>query len=262
MPLRPADNSHFVPPRCHTLAVSVIIPTWNEANYLPKAITSARLSGAQEVVVVDGGSTDGTITFAVQWADQFLQTERGRAVQMNFGAAHARGEILCFLHADCALSPRALFQASIYLSRPGIAAACFRQHHLSDDWRFRLLDAGATARVRCFGWVYGDQGVVVRRQLFQQVGGFPELPIFEDVALCRKLQRFGRIIVLPAAIYVSPRRWEGRCFWSVTVSNWWLAGAYALGLAPQRLAGWRLHRALSTRPFQFVNNQHLRDLPA
>lgn len=219
--------------------VSVIIPTWNEVGYLESAIWSARRNGAGEVIVVDGGSSDGTAALAAQWADCVLHTRRGRAAQMNLGAFQARGEILCFLHADCILSPGALRQAVHYLLRPNIAAACFRICHLSADWRFRLLDAGACARVRLWGWAYGDQGLVVRKQLFVQVGGFPDLPIFEDVALCRQLRRFGRIVLLPARVGASPRRWHRRNFWVVAATNWLLAAAYALGISPHQLAPFR-----------------------
>ncbi|GBD35984.1 PGL/p-HBAD biosynthesis glycosyltransferase [bacterium HR36] len=222
-----------------TRAFSVIIPTYNEAASLAAAIYSARRSGAGEIVVVDGGSTDATCTLAAQLADRLLQTAPGRATQMNVGAHQARGDWLCFLHADCLLTPQALRQAARYLSRDGVAAACFRQYHLRRDWRFRCLDAGACARVRCLGLAYGDQGLVLARRLFHRIGGFPEMPIFEDAALCRKLQAYGKILVLPCMIYVSPRRWHARSFWGVTLTNWFLLAAWCLGVPHSWLARFR-----------------------
>lgn len=233
---KPRDTGqlHFVSGSAQS--VSVIIPTLNEAAYLARAIESARQNGAGEIIVVDGGSTDATCRIAIELADRWLSSQRGRAVQMNYGAQHARGEWLCFLHADCVLARDALALAVRYLTRPGIVAACFRQRHFTEDWRFRFLDAGAHLRTRWLGLAYGDQGLVIHRRTFEQLGGFPIVPIFEDALLCHKLQRFGRIVILPRPIFVSPRRWYASSFWAVTLRNWLLFVAWQLGVSLPTLA--------------------------
>lgn len=237
--LEPSNSVAAPLNRPTTQAFSVIIPTFNEAAYVAQAIHSARSNHVGEIIIVDGGSTDATCRIAEQWEARVLQTRRNRAAQMNYGALHARGEWLCFLHADCHLSAKALSRAARYVNRPGVAAACFCQRHWPASWHFRWLDAGANLRTRCLGLAYGDQGLIVRRDIFLEIGGFPEIPIFEDAAFCRKLLRFGRLILLPATIYVSPRRWLARSFWSVTINNWVLFAAWQAGLSPTILARFR-----------------------
>src|SRR5947209_6916591 len=159
--------------------VSVIIPTLNEEGALGETLRLLRAQAPHEIIVADGGSTDATPHIA-RSADLFLQGPPGRAAQMNDGARHATGDVLLFLHADCSLEPGAVAAAERCLQKRGVAAGCFRMTVQAPSPVFRLIDAAATARVRLTGLIYGDQGLFITRQPFEEVGGFPELRLMED----------------------------------------------------------------------------------
>jgi len=215
--------------------VSVIIPTLNEANCLGEALRLLRHQGPREVIVVDGGSTDGTCEIA-RGADQLLWGARGRAAQMNLGAAHATGDVLLFLHADCSLEAGALAEAERCLRRARVVAGCYRMTVTAPGLAYRLIGLAATARVGLTGLVYGDQGLFVRREVFERVGGFPPLRLMEDVFISMKLRRLGRVVVVPRRVYVSARRWEKQGVVRQTLRNWALTALAAGGADPDRLA--------------------------
>jgi rSAM/selenodomain-associated transferase 2 len=217
--------------------VSIIIPTLNEASCLPETLRSVREQRPHEIIIADGGSTDATYDLAAA-ADVVLRGPRGRAPQMNLGAAHATGDILLFLHADCILEPGGVDAASRCLRRPDVAAACFRMRVLADGWAFRSIDFFATARVRLTGIIYGDQGIAVRRERFERVGGFPNLRLMEDVFFSLKLRRTGQMVVAPRHIYVSARRWHRQGVVRQTLRNWKLTALAAAGVHPDRLAAY------------------------
>jgi rSAM/selenodomain-associated transferase 2 len=219
------------------VSVSVIIPTWNEEACLGETLRRLRGEGPDEIIVADGGSTDATCHVARE-ADRVLQGLRGRAAQMNHGAAHAGSDVLLFLHADCALEPGALAAAEQALRGRRVAAGCFRMTVTAGAPVYRLIDACATARVRLTGLVYGDQGLFVRREVFKQVGGFPPLRLLEDVFISRALRRLGRVVVAPRRIFVSPRRWQRRGVVRTTLRNWALTALAAGGVHPNRLAAY------------------------
>ena len=218
------------------MSVSVVIPALNEAACLAETIRSVRLENPCEILVVDGGSTDGTCE-AAREADRVLRGPRGRAAQMNLGAAHASGEVLLFLHADCTLERGALRAAERRLGGRNVAAGCFRMRVTAPSPVYRLIDACATARVRLTGLVYGDQGLFVERRRFERLGGFPPLGFMEDVFLSRMLHRQGRMVVAPKRIFVSPRRWRRQGVVRQTLRNWTLTALAAGGVHPDRLAG-------------------------
>lgn len=217
------------------MAISVIIPTLNEAACLPDALRRLRALRPHEILVVDGGSTDGTCSLAVD-ADRLLQGPRGRAVQMNHGAAHATGDVLLFLHADCWLEDGALAAVENCLARRGVAAGCFRMCVEAAGWLYRCIDFCATARVQLTGLIYGDQGFFLKRQLFRQLGGFPPLRFMEDAYFSKVLRRHGRLVVAPRRIFVSPRRWQRRGLIRQTLRNWGLTALAVAGVHPDRLA--------------------------
>jgi rSAM/selenodomain-associated transferase 2 len=216
------------------MRISVIIPTLNEAAALPAALASLRTQKPHEIIVVDGGSSDGTTELAGEV--RVLTGVRGRAAQMNFGAKHATSDGLLFLHADCTLEDGALDEAARLLQRPNVAAGCFRMTVPRGEWLYRSIDASATARVRLFGIIYGDQGLFLRRDVFERVGGFPELRLMEDVFLSLKLRRLGRVVVARSRIYVSARRWQRVGIVRQTLRNWALTAAATAGVHPDRLA--------------------------
>jgi rSAM/selenodomain-associated transferase 2 len=219
------------------MPISVIIPTLNEAGCLADTLRALRRQHVREIIVADGGSTDGTSAAAVA-ADLFLEAPRGRACQMNAGAAHAQGDGLLFLHADCTLEAGGLEAAEHALRRPGVAAGCFTMTVAAAGPLYRLIDASATARVRLTGLVYGDQGLFVTKQCFQQLGGFPPLRLLEDLFFSRRLRRRGRIVVVRPRIFVSPRRWQQAGLVRQTLRNWSLTALAAGGIHPDRLAAY------------------------
>jgi rSAM/selenodomain-associated transferase 2 len=215
--------------------VSVIIPTLNEAACLGETLRELRAQRPHEILVVDGGSTDVTCELAAA-ADRLLRGPRGRAAQMNHGAARATGDVLLFLHADCTLEHGALTEAVTCLGRRGVAAGCFRMRVRADGRLYRMIDAAATARVRLTGLVYGDQGLFLKREVFERVGGFPPLRLMEDIFLSKELRRRGRVAVAPRQIFVSPRRWRHQGVLRQTLRNWALTALAAGGVHPDRLA--------------------------
>jgi rSAM/selenodomain-associated transferase 2 len=217
------------------MSVSVIIPALNEAAGIGVCLRSLRPQHPHQIVVVDGGSTDETVLAAAD-ADRVLSAPRGRARQMNAGAAQATGDLLLFLHADCTLQAGALAEAARLLAQPGIIAGCFAMTVRAAGALYRCIDACAAARVRLTGLIYGDQGLFVRRRDFQRLGGFPCLRLMEDVFFSRTLSRYGRLVVGRARIFVSPRRWQQTGLVRQSLRNWSLTALAAAGVHPDRLA--------------------------
>ncbi len=215
--------------------VSVIIATLNEASCIAAAIAALRRQQTREIIVADGGSTDDTMYLA-RAADLVVAAPRGRAAQMNAGAAHAQGEHLLFVHADCTLADGALTAIGPALRRPSVIAGCFAMRVAAAGLLYRCIDACATARVRLTGIAYGDQGLFLRRRDFERLGGFPPLRFMEDVFFSRTLRRHGRVVVLPHAIHVSPRRWQWTGIVRQTLRNWTLTALALGGISVDRLA--------------------------
>ncbi len=231
---RPGDSMPQTPGT--TPRVSVIIPALNEAARIAETIAAARAAGADEVVVVDGGSRDATIPQAAG-ADRVLSSLPGRAVQQNRGAAVATGNVLVFLHADCLPAPGSITVLRDVLNRdPDIVGGCFQQRIDAAGWAYRLWEWGNLRRVLWWRMAYGDQGLFLRRDVFTAIGGFPEWPLMEDVGLMERLRGRGRFVVLWPRLVVSARRWRKRGLLRQTALNWTLLTLYALGVAPKHLA--------------------------
>jgi rSAM/selenodomain-associated transferase 2 len=162
---------------------------------------------------------------------------RGRGHQLNAGAYAASGDVLLFLHADCWLEPDALAQIEKSLDEHNIVGGAFRQRIEHEGSVFRWLEWGNAARVRWRRLPYGDQGIFLRRETFEALGGFPEVRLMEDVLLMQGLRRGGhRIKLLPGPLHVDPRRWLANGVIRQTLKNWTLVTGLALGIAPNRLA--------------------------
>lgn len=217
------------------MSVSIIIPTLDESQCIAATIASLRAQRPLEIIVADGGSTDETIELAKE-ADLVIAAPRGRAAQMNAGAARARGAHLLFWHADCTLQDGGLIALSRALRSPTVAAGCFTMHVAAEGMAYRAIDACASGRVRLTGVVYGDQGLFVRREDFWRVQGFPPVRFLEDVLLSQRLRRLGRVVVVPHAIFVSPRRWQKVGLVRQTLRNWALTGLALAGVSPDTLA--------------------------
>ena len=216
-------------------AVSVIIPTLNEETSLGATLDAlARLHGNVEVIVVDGGSRDGTLALARLRGVRTLEAGRGRGVQLHAGACAARGGVLWFLHADTIPPANAVEHILRALRRPAIVGGNFRLRFDGARWTARVVTALQPLLVR-FGLVYGDSAIFVRRQEYERAGGFRPFPLFEDLDLVQRLRRRGRMVRLPAAVVTSSRRFEERNF-LLTFACWvGLQLLFWLGVSPHRL---------------------------
>jgi rSAM/selenodomain-associated transferase 2 len=218
--------------------ISVVIPVLNEEARIGSRLDElANQSGLVEVVVVDGGSTDGTRSRVTgREGVRLIEAERGRASQLNAGAAVATGEVLLFLHADVALPSDAARWVHAALRNSEVVAGAFRTWTVSDLGPSRLgpLLHLADIRSRYSGLPYGDQALFVRRAAFAQAGGYPAQPLMEDLELSRRLRRLGQICTVPARVQVSGRRFLARPIAYTLAVNVFPA-LYALGVSPARL---------------------------
>lgn len=222
------------------MRISVIIPALNEGTQMADAIRRTREAGASEIIVVDGGSTDRTLA-AADAADQVILSPSGRARQQNAGAAAATGDVLSFLHADCRLPLDGLSAISAALDDDRCVGGCFRQAIAGDGLGYRLLETGNAWRVRMLGWAYGDQGIFVRRSVFEELGGFPDVPLMEDLYFMKRLKRKGRLTLLHARLQVSPRRWQSQGIVRQTLRNWRYIALAHCGVPLDRLASSYTH---------------------
>jgi rSAM/selenodomain-associated transferase 2 len=221
----------------NSLRVSVVIPTLNEASTILACLTRLADQGADEIVVADASSPDGTADLAASHATCVVVAPRNRGVQQNQGAAATSGEILLFLHADCWLDPDALPWLRRFVARhPRVPGGCFRMYVEDPDPLFRAIDTCAHWRAGLLGIPYGDQGFFVPRWAFNQAGGFPEVRLMDDVLLALRLRKLGRLAVLPPRIHVSPRRWKKQGLVRQTLRNWCLTSLAAVGAHPDTLS--------------------------
>jgi len=216
--------------------VSVIIPALNESANIAAAVETARAAGVEQVIVSDGGSQDDTVEIAEKYGAQVVLSNPGRAIQQNAGAAEARGEILLFLHADCQLPADAVKQIGEVIADGQTSFGAFQQKIDAPGWPYRWLSSGNAARLRYLGLAYGDQGIFVKRELFQHVGGFPAEPLMEEVVLMKRLRKNGRPALLAGPLKVHARRWQSRGIVTQTLRNWCLLAAFQLGVSPRKLA--------------------------
>lgn len=224
-------------PRTQAGLVSVIIPTLNEERTLPTTLRSLPLSPATEVFVCDGGSTDRTCEVAESCGATVLRCGRGRGLQMNAGAAVARGEILLFLHADARLPND--FADQVRSGLPATCAGGAFQLRIDHSHRLlRLVEFGTRLRSRWLQLPYGDQAIFVRGETFYSLGGFRDDPLMEDFEFCRRLSRRGRIALLDSAVTVSARRWLRLGVVRTTLWNQFIIAAWYAGVPPARLAKW------------------------
>jgi rSAM/selenodomain-associated transferase 2 len=220
--------------------ISVVIPALNEAAAITavlQALQPLRRRG-HEVIVVDGGSADLTVELSRPLADRVIPTRAGRATQMRAGAAVAAGQVLWFLHADTVAPADAdrLIMQALQLTRAG--------------WgRFDVQLSQTRLLLRCIAWMMnqrsrlsgiatGDQGLFVTRRAYDDVGGFPEIPLMEDIAFSRALRRRGRPASIRQPLVSSPRRWLAHGVLRTILRMWALRLAYYVGVSPERLAAY------------------------
>lgn len=217
---------------------SFIIPVLNEAPRLQarlRALQALRAAG-HELILVDGGSRDGSVELARPLADKLLPGNKGRAVQMNAGAAVATGEVLVFLHIDTELPEEGVevLQAALVCSPR--KWGWFRVSLDNPGWIYRLIAWSMNQRARLTNVCTGDQCLFVRRQEFSAIGGFPDLPLMEDVAISKLLRRSGPPLIMPVRVKTSARRWETGGVLRTILFMWQLRLLYFLGVDPAKLA--------------------------
>ncbi len=230
------------------MKISVIIPALNEVAQLGGAIASAFAAGADEVLVADGGSIDDTPEVVRRYPRcRWIAAPRGRARQQNAGATVATGDVLLFLHADNRLGGGALRQIrKLQTEHPGkLIAGAFEQRIEAEGRLYRWLEWGNATRVRRGGPAYGDQAIFCSRELFESLGGFPEVPLLEDLLLFQRIRQeissgqcsAAPIALLPGPVIVNARRWQRRGVIAQTLRNWTILLRYRLGATPEQLAG-------------------------
>ena len=225
------------------MKVSIVIPVINEARAIARSIELAWKAGADEVIVVDGGSSDDTVAICDQSKCQLVHSPAGRGVQLNAGASEATGDVLLFLHADNWLVENAIQQIKSLEGNPELLFGGFHQRIEHPGKMFRWIEGGNAWRVRWRGLVYGDQAMFVSKSLFETAGGFRAIALMEDLAFSQEIksQYFEktnrkRPHLLAGPTHVNARRWQEAGTIRQTVKNWVLSTAYLLGADPKRLA--------------------------
>ncbi len=217
--------------------LSIVMPALNEATGIEATLAALQPLRARgvELVLVDGGSTDGTAERAAPWVDAVIAAPRGRALQMNAGAAQAQADVLLFLHADTRMPPL----ADVLLLQAVAAGALWGRFDVHIEGRppmLRVVAALMNLRSRLTGIATGDQAVFMTRGAFVQVGGFPVQPLMEDIELSRRLKLLGRPACLRTKVCTSGRRWEQRGVWRTIFLMWRLRWRYWRGESAAHLA--------------------------
>ena len=216
--------------------VSIVVPVLDEAQTIGPALARLQPLRARghEVIVVDGGSADATVALARPLSDRILHAARGRASQMNAGAALAQGEVLLFLHADTWL-PDGADRLILARLRARRAWGRFDVHIRGEHPLLPIIAWAMNLRSRLTGVCTGDQGLFVERRVFVRVGGYPQIELMEDIALSKRLRRIARPLALAARVSTSGRRWEKHGVLRTMLLMWWLRLRYFLGASPARL---------------------------
>jgi rSAM/selenodomain-associated transferase 2 len=227
-----------------SMRISVIIPALNEAENVGGAIASARSPSTTEIIVVDGSSFDDTAEVAASYGARCLVASRGRAEQMNAGAAVAVGDVLLFLHADTILPVNFDHHVRDVLSDYDTVGGAFKLSLDGPERGLRFIERMVNWRSTALRMPYGDQAIFLRAQLFRDIGGFPVQPIMEDFELMLRLRKKGSIGICSAPVVASARRWRTLGIAKTTFLNQAVILAYNLGINPSRIARWYYQRLL------------------
>jgi rSAM/selenodomain-associated transferase 2 len=217
------------------MRISVIIPVLNEEKTIAATLLMLRRMKPDEMILVDGGSSDGTQEICRKFGVELYPSPCGRGRQMNFGAQRGTGDVLLFLHADTRLPPCAFDDIRSALEDPRVIGGHFDLQ--LDDTRpmLRLVGLMISLRSRISKVGTGDQAIFVRRGIFTELGGYPDIPLMEDVAFSRALKRKGAVACLRSRVVTSARRWTREGVWSTILKMWTLKSLYLFGISPVRL---------------------------
>ncbi len=217
------------------MRVSVIVPTLNEEKSIAATVAALTALQPHEAIVVDGGSRDKTVEMSARAGARVIVSERGRARQMNRGAQEATGEVLLFLHADTRLPASAWADIDNALSDGRYVGGRFDIELQGDHSMLKVIGAMISYRSRLTKVATGDQALFVRREVFREMGGFPDIELMEDIAFCRALKRFGGVACLRSKVTSSARRWEMNGLWRTVSKMWILKLLYFAGVSPGTL---------------------------
>lgn len=229
-------RSSQIPSETPHTQVSIIIPVVNESDVIIpilQQLQSLRSLG-HELIIVDGGSSDETISLAEPLSNVVIQSDRGRAIQMNAGAGIARGDVFWFLHADTLIGGDSLDLLCHSLSS-GYDWGRFDVHLSGQHWSLRVIERMMNLRSCLTGIATGDQGLFMTRQIFTQVNGFPRIPLMEDIEISRRLKKLSRPACVQQAIITSSRRWEQNGILRTVFLMWRLRFMYWLGVPAEKL---------------------------
>jgi rSAM/selenodomain-associated transferase 2 len=222
--------------------LSIILPVVNEADGINKIVSHIRANdgaGVAEIIVVDGDPLGKTINAIQDTGVITAIAEKGRACQMNRGAALAAGEILLFLHADTFVPAHFLERVATIMRNMRFVAGAFDLGIDSERRIFRITEKYVFLRTRVTRVPFGDQAIFVRKEYFNKIGGYRDIPLMEDIELMTRIKRRGdRIVVIPAKVLTSARRWEREGILFSTFRNWALQLLYVFGVPPEQLVKW------------------------
>ncbi len=215
--------------------ISVIIPVLNEDKILEKTLYSLQpeLTG-HELIIVDGGSSDTSVEIAKKYGTVIISV-KGRGKQLNAGAEQANGEIFVFLHADVWLEEGAIAAVGRAITC-GYVGGGFIQKIEGKNILYRIIEKCANLRGKYLKIFYGDSGIFITRDGFQQIGGFPDVPIMEEMEFSKALHKLGETVMISPRIHISARRWETGGIIRTTLINWLITILYILGFSTDRLA--------------------------
>ena len=223
-----------------SIKFSIIVPVFHEGERINELIEYLKRLDSErnvEMIIVDGTEEQDTLKAIYSNNVIRISSEKGRAKQMNAGASVAHGEILIFLHADTELPPHALRKINSFMERKKYVGGAFDLGIKSDKFIFKVIGNFASIRSRLNRIPFGDQSLFIRREYFNQIGGYKEIPLMEDVELMRRIKRSGdKIRIFYDRVMTSPRRWEKEGVVYCTLRDWTLQVLYFLGISPDKLA--------------------------
>jgi rSAM/selenodomain-associated transferase 2 len=219
------------------LKLSVIVPMLNEAASIARTLEAIRVGApAAEIIVVDGGSSDASLNVARPRCDLAIGTSRGRARQMNAGAARSSGNVFAFVHADTTVPTTFASDIESALADPAVVGGRFDVRLDDPHPLCVLIGALISLRSRISRTGTGDQAIFVRKEIFDALGGFPDMPICEDLDFARRMKRIGGVACLRSKVTTSARRWRQGGIMRTVIRMWTIRLLYLAGVSPARLA--------------------------